>query len=84
MSLEEIGEREKMLELEKALSEMGYTRENNCEANKDIERLTYHIFDIPRIINFSVLTPSVIKVLKEYSQYFEGRTGVSAELVKQS
>lgn len=71
-----------MLELEGKLHAMGYTHEPNCEKNKDTTRLTYHIFDIPKTINFSVLTDEVIAVLSKYSTNFSCRIGVSADLRK--
>lgn len=82
MSFEQIGNKEKMIELETKLREIGYEKEENCERNRDTTRLTYHIYDMPRTINFSVLDNKTITLLKEYSSEFSSRTGVSAELIK--
>lgn len=79
LDFENIGDKEKMNELENSLKELGYSKENNCEENKNTERLTYHIYDIPTQIHFSVLSDEVVAVLKKYSGDFTKRVGVSAE-----
>lgn len=76
-----LGNAEKMQELEDRLKVKGYENEDNCEANRDTSRLTYHIYDIPRTVSFSVLDQETIKILKEYSNHFDGVVGVSAEKV---
>ena len=75
----DIGNKEKMEELENKLKELGYSHEHNCEKNTDTGRLTYHIYDIPTQINFSVLSNEIIEILKTYSSEFNRRVGVSAE-----
>jgi len=81
-TFERLGDKEKMLELETKIKEFGYSYEDNCEANNDTARLTYHIYDIPRQINFSVLDGKLTELLKSYSNYFEGSVGVTANLIK--
>lgn len=76
-----LGDKEKMQDLENRLLKLGYSNEDNCEKNKDTERLTWHIYDIPRQINFSVLTNEVISILKENSNHFNGTVAVSAEKI---
>lgn len=82
LSLEQVGLKDKMLELESKLIDFGYKREENCERNEDITKLTYHIYDIPRNMHFSVLDNKTISLLKDYSPYFTCRIGVSAKLIK--
>lgn len=81
-TFEKLGEKEKMAELEQKLKDMGYSNEDNCEANTDTSRLTWHIYDLPRSINFSVLTGELTNVLKSYSSYFNGQVSVTADLIK--
>lgn len=76
-----LGDVQKMQELEDRLKQKGYENEDNCEANKDTKRLTFHIYDIPRTISFSVLDQDTIKIIKEYTNHFNGVVGVSAEKV---
>jgi len=73
-----LGDEEKMNELEAKLKEMGYENEDNCQRNEDTSRLTWHIYDIPRAVYFSFLTNEALSLLKEYSQHFTGRCGISA------
>lgn len=80
-TFESLGEKEKMNELENRLKELGYSNEDNCELNKDTSRLTWHIYDIPRIINFSVLDSKIIEILKSYSENFTGKVGVTSDLI---
>lgn len=79
MSFSDLGDKEKMEELEARIAELGYSREHNCTENSNTERLTWHIYDIPRQIHFSVLSDEVIAILQEYNPYFDGRVGVSTE-----
>ena len=72
-----LGDKGKMQELENKLVEMGYQNEDNCERNEDKEKLTWHIYDMPRNITFSFLTPEALELLKSYSKHFHGRVGVS-------
>lgn len=76
-----LGNAEKMQELENRLKEIGYENEDNCEKNRDTERLTFHIYDIPRTISFSVLDQKTIGIIKEYGNHFDGIVGVVAEKI---
>ena len=80
LKFEDIGDKKEMLELEGKLHAMGYSREANCEKNKDTSRLTYHIFDMPKKKNYSDLTDEVIAVLSKYSTNFRCRIAVTAEI----
>lgn len=81
VSFEKLGDKEKMSELESKLKDLGYKNEDNCEANRDSGKLTWHIYDIPRTINFSVLTDEVTALLKSYSSSFSGRVAVTADKI---
>ena len=74
----ELGDKEKMTELETKLTELGYSNEDNCEKSTDTSRKVWHIYDIPKQIHFSILTDEVVTLLKEYSGDFDGRVAVSA------
>lgn len=76
-----LGNAEKMQELENSLKKIGYENEDNCKKNRDTERLTWHIYDIPRTVNFSVLDQATISLLKSYSNDFDGVVGISAEKI---
>lgn len=78
LGFDALGDKDKMKELENRLIALGYSHEPVCDKNEDTERLTWHIYDIPRQINFSVLSEEVISVLKEYNSHFVGRVAVSA------
>ena len=78
LSFVDVGDKEKMEKLVEKLKELGYEHEPNCEKNTDTTRKTWHIYDIPRQITFSVLDDKTIELLKQYSSYFTERIGVSA------
>jgi hypothetical protein len=80
-SFTDLGNKEKMEELESKLKELGYCKEANCNANTNTDKLTYHIYEIPTQIDFSVLSSNVITLLKEYSGEFKTRVAVSATKV---
>lgn len=73
-----LGDKEKLQEMEDKLTSLGYSNCDNCEENKNTENLTWHIYETPRLIEFSVLDQEVTKVLHEYSSYFEGMVSVAA------
>jgi hypothetical protein len=76
-----LGDEKEMLELENKLKNLGYLNEDDCQENTNTERKTWHIYDMPRNINFSVLTSEVISLLKQYSNSFNGLVSVSAEKI---
>lgn len=73
-----IGDKEKMQELEDKLKALGYRNESNCEKNNNTENLTWHIYDMPRTVVFSVISDDVITLLKSYNEYFTGQVAISA------
>ena len=73
-----LGEKEKMEELESKLKALGYQNEDNCEKNQNTNNLTWHIYDIPRVIEFSVLSKELATLLQSYTEYFTGRVAVTA------
>lgn len=73
-----LGDSVKLKELEEKVQALGYRNEDNIKANSDTSKKTYHIYDIPRVIEFSVLTEEVTVLLKEYSDSFSGRVGITA------
>lgn len=79
MSFKEImNDESRAKELEDKLELLGYKREANCKENDNTDRKTFHIYDIPRRIVFSVITNDVIEILKSYSDCFIGRVGIYA------
>ena len=79
LKLEEImNNEEKANELKLELEKLGYKNESNCQANDNTDRLTYHIYDLPRVMAFSVISNQVGDLLKSYSEYFKGSVQVSA------
>lgn len=76
-TFEKLGDKDKMIELESKLKELGYSNEDNIKKNEDKGRKTWHIFDMPRIIQFSVLDDATIELLKSYSKNFNGSVGVT-------
>lgn len=76
-----LGDKEKMAELQEKLEAMGYRNEDNCEENTNTDNMTWHIYDMPKFIEFSVLTGKATEILKEYSDFFSGRVAVGANKV---
>ena len=73
-----LGDKEKMQELEDKLIGLGYRNEDVCEKLEDTTQSVWHIFDMPRVIEFSVLTNEVVDLLKSYGEHFNGRVAVIA------
>ena len=73
-----LGDKEKMEELENKIKTLGYQNEDNCERNRNTTNLTWHIYDMPRVIEFSVLTKELRTVLLNYTEYFTGCVAVTA------
>lgn len=76
-----LGEKEKMLELENELVKRGYRNEDNCEKNKNTDSKTWHIYDLPKTVVFSVLDQNTIDLLKTYGNHFNFRVGIAAEKI---
>ena len=73
-----LGDKEKMEELENKIKALGYRNEDNCKKNDNTDNLTWHIYDMPRVIAFSVLTKELVTLLQSYTEYFTGSVAVTA------